>query len=167
MPDPPQPSVPLWSSEDQQVRLTELAAGTADPAKEAPLRRDVRSLGTLLGTVLVEQSGAALFDVVEQLRRLLIQHREQMNGAEAAPSAGPSAGSPAPAKSESGRMEQARQIVEKLGVDDAHRVAKAFAIYFELANLAETNLRQANLYEAKLDGAIFRDTIMPDGTTEP
>jgi phosphoenolpyruvate carboxylase len=142
MPDPPQPSVPLWSSEDQQVRLAELAAGTADPAKEAPLRRDVRSLGTLLGTVLVEQSGAALFDVVEQLRRLLIQHREQMNGAEAAPSAGPSAGSPAPAKSESGRMEQARQIVEKLGVDDAHRVAKAFAIYFELANLAETNHRK-------------------------
>ena len=58
MPDPPQPTVPLWSSDDQQARLAELAAGTADPSKEAPLRRDVRSLGTLLGTVLVEQSGA-------------------------------------------------------------------------------------------------------------
>src|SRR5580698_8299784 len=142
MPDPPHPSVPLWSSDDQQVRLAELAAGTADPLKEAPLRRDVRSLGTLLGTVLVEQSGAALFDIVEQLRRLLIQHREQMTGNEAPLGPGPHADSSGRAKSETGRMEQARQIVEKLAVDDAHRVAKAFAIYFELANLAETNHRK-------------------------
>jgi phosphoenolpyruvate carboxylase len=54
-----------------------LTADTADPAKEIPLRRDVRSLGILLGRVLVEQEGEAFFDVVEQLRRLLIQHREQ------------------------------------------------------------------------------------------
>ncbi len=146
MPDPPQPTVPLWSSDDQQARLAELAAGTGDASKEAPLRRDVRSLGTLLGTVLVEQSGAALFDTVEQLRRLLIQHREQITGAETPPGAGASGETDANAsgrgKSEPGRMEQARQIVGKLGVDDAHRVAKAFAIYFELANLAETNHRK-------------------------
>ena len=141
MPDPPQSNIPLWSSDDQQLRLTELAAGTTDSAKEAPLRRDVRSLGTLLGTVLVEQSGAELFDVVEQLRRLLIQHREQSSGDESRSRANSSSADLAGVQRQT-RMEQARGIVEKLGIDDAHRVAKAFAIYFELTNLAETNHRK-------------------------
>src|SRR5258707_11593383 len=68
---------PLWNDGAQAARLAELTADTSDPAKELPLRRDVRSVGILLGRVLVEQEGAAFFDVVEQLRRLLIQHREQ------------------------------------------------------------------------------------------
>src|SRR5258708_34566773 len=123
---------PLWSDGPQASRLAELTADTSDPAKELPLRRDVRSLGILLGRVLVEQEGAAFFDVVEQLRRLLIQHRER---------------SPADAKSkvepESGSlMAQAREIIKVLPVEDAYRVTKAFAIYFELTNLAETNHRQ-------------------------
>jgi phosphoenolpyruvate carboxylase len=141
----PQAGGSLWSADNQQERLAELAAGTSDASKEAPLRRDVRSLGTLLGTVLVEQSGESLFDSVEQLRRLLIQHREQMDGAAKSVSARSAAGSePAVGhkSAETGRMEQARTIVKKLGVEDAHRVAKAFAIYFELANLAETNHRK-------------------------
>src|ERR1700716_357432 len=68
---------PLWSEGAQATHLAELTADTADPAKELPLRRDVRSLGILLGRVLVEQEGEAFFDVVEELRHLLIQHREQ------------------------------------------------------------------------------------------
>ena len=68
---------PLWSAEDQSSRLTELTASTSDASKELPLRRDVRSLGTLLGRVLVEQAGEQLFEVVEELRRLLIRHRKQ------------------------------------------------------------------------------------------
>ena len=70
------PDTPLWSDDDQTSRLAELTADTSDPAKELPLRRDVRSLGMLLGRVLVEQEGEAFFEVVERLRRLLIQHRE-------------------------------------------------------------------------------------------
>ena len=68
---------PLWGAADQPERLAELTAKTSDANKEAPLRRDVRSLGVLLGRVLVEQAGPELFDTVERLRRLLIQHREQ------------------------------------------------------------------------------------------
>src|SRR6266481_9238636 len=118
---------PLWSDGAQATRLAELTADTADPAKELPLRRDVRSLGILLGRVLVEQEGEAFFETVERLRRLLIQHREQ-----------PPAGTARP-QFEAGLMAQAREVVRGLSVDDAYRVTKAFAVYFELTNLAETN----------------------------
>jgi phosphoenolpyruvate carboxylase len=119
----------LWSEHDQSARLAELTADTTDPAKELPLRRDVRSLGTLLGRVLVEQEGEAFFDVVERLRRVLIQHRDQ-----------PPAGT-APHVFEAGLMAEARELISTLSIDDAYRITKAFAIYFELTNLAETNHR--------------------------
>jgi phosphoenolpyruvate carboxylase len=143
----------LWSEGAQAERLAELTAETNDPAKEAPLRRDVRSLGILLGRVLVEQEGQPFFDVVEQLRRLLIEHREQ------------------PATSESkldfdaDLMAPAYDIIRGLSVEDAYRVTKAFAIYFELTNLAETNHRKRRRRAARMltgktaaDGS-FRGTL--------
>ncbi len=120
------PEAPLWGAKDQSARLAELTAGTDDRAKEHPLRRDVRSLGILLGRVLVDQAGEPLFKVVEQLRRLLITSR----------------GSSADSQLDSVGMIEARGIVERLAIQDAYRVTKAFAIYFELTNLAETNHRK-------------------------
>ena len=43
----------LWATEDQQARLVELLTDLPD-VKENPLRRDVRSLGKLLGDILRE-----------------------------------------------------------------------------------------------------------------
>jgi phosphoenolpyruvate carboxylase len=127
---------PLWSADDQNQRLIELTAGTADnQIKELPLRRDVRSLGMLLGRVLVEQSGQQLLEVVEQLRRLLISQREQLQ---------PGSNSLNP------QMAEARQIVEGFSTDEAYRVTKAFSIYFELTNLAETNHRKRRRRAGKL-----------------
>jgi phosphoenolpyruvate carboxylase len=142
---------PLWSDGSPASRLAELTADTADPAKENPLRRDVRSLGVLLGRVLVEQEGDAFFDVVEQLRRLLIQHREP----------------PSAATSQlDSLMANAREIISGLSLEDAYRITKAFAIYFELTNLAETNHRKrrrraAHLLAGKtaVDGS-FRGTLV-------
>src|SRR6201997_1618992 len=143
----------LWSEHDQSARLAELTADTTDPAKELPLRRDVRSLGTLLGRVLVEQEGDAFLEVVERLRRVLIQHRDQ-----------PPAGT-APHVFEAGLMAEARELISTLSVEDAYRITKAFAIYFELTNLAETNHRKrrrraARLREGKapIEGS-FRGTL--------
>src|ERR1044071_3014647 len=65
----------LWNVDDQASRLNELTSHDTD-LKEAPLRRDVRSLGRLLGEVLKEQAGDELFSAVEELRLLLIEHRE-------------------------------------------------------------------------------------------
>jgi phosphoenolpyruvate carboxylase len=122
----PEPDAPLWASPNQAERLAELTAKTNDPAKDLPLRRDVRFLGMLLGKVLMEQEGEPLFNIVEHLRRLFIEYRDHPTDSE-----------------ESGQgLEQAREIIASLGIDDAYRVTKAFAIYFELTNLAETNHRK-------------------------
>src|SRR5215203_6878841 len=64
----------LWNVDDQAAPLAELTSQDSD-LKEAPVRRDVRSLGRLLGEVLKEQVGDKLFSAVEELRLLLIEHR--------------------------------------------------------------------------------------------
>src|SRR5882762_7799408 len=128
----------LWSDDDQSARLAELTASSSDPDKELPLRRDVRSLGMLLGRVLVEQEGEGFYEVVERLRRLLIQHREQHPSGVAG------------GEFDDGLMAQAREVISGLSVDDAYRITKAFAIYFELTNLAETNHRKRRRRAARL-----------------
>jgi len=127
---------PLWATDDQQGRLSELTAETSDSAKEIPLRRDVRSFGILLGRVLVEQSGEALLDVVERLRRILIQHREPASREQK--------------RTDDDLMAQARGVIAGLSVEDAYKLTKAFAIYFELTNLAETNHRKRRRRAAQL-----------------
>jgi len=148
---------PLWSVNKQTARLSELTASTADRSKELPLRRDVRSLGKLLGRVLVQQSGKKLLDVVEQLRRLLIEHREYVH------SGLPTSEAPA---AEDSRLARVREIIAGLSVEEAYRVTQAFAIYFELTNLAETNHRKRRRRAAKLHpeqpplAGSFRGTLL-------
>ncbi len=135
---PSERSAPLWGADDQNQRLQELTASTADAAKEIPLRRDVRSLGMLLGKVLAEQAGDSLLEAVEGLRRLLIQQREKLSAAGKQSNA------------QNALMAQAREIIARLEVEAAYRVTKAFAIYFELTNLAETNHRKRRRRAGKL-----------------
>ena len=65
----------FWQVEDQAARLAELISREGD-LKEIPLRRDVRSLGMLLGMVIREQAGEQAFIAEEELRHLAIQHRQ-------------------------------------------------------------------------------------------
>ena len=134
----PTKNKPLWKADDQQARLAELTARSDEPAKDHPLRRDVRSLGAILGQVLVEQSGQGVFDSVEELRRLLIEHRESARR------------TPEQASS-SALMVKAHEIVSKMDLTRAYQVTKAFATYFELTNLAETNHRKRRRRAGKLD----------------
>ena len=71
----------LWSPTDWPQRLAELQALTGE-LKEAPLRRDVRSLSVLLGEVLREQAGLPLYEAVEDLRCTAIAH-DDSNSADA------------------------------------------------------------------------------------
>lgn len=140
---------PLWKAKQQSVRLLELISSSQD-MKNAPLRRDVRSLGVLLGRVLKEQEGEALFQIVEQLRELLTRHREVQEEQ----------------GSEEQLMKSARELVRGLSLRDAHKVTKAFATYFELTNLAETNhrkrRRRAHLLEVERTPmpSSFRGTLL-------
>ncbi|HWS89334.1 MAG TPA: phosphoenolpyruvate carboxylase [Pyrinomonadaceae bacterium] len=136
----------LWEVEDQRARLDELTA-SAVGEKESPLRRDVRSLGRLLGAVLKEQAGEALFDTVEELRSLTSARRESSDKAE-----------------RQRLMASAESVVGRASVEEAYRLTKAFAIYFELTNLAETNHRKRRRRAAEVSGAdpqagTFRGTL--------
>jgi phosphoenolpyruvate carboxylase len=117
---------PLWAAEDQPGRLLELTASTEDARKELPLRRDVRSLGILLGRVLLEQAGKPAFDTVERLRTLLIGHRERASQGHA----------------DLEGLRAAHLLVASLDAATAYRVCKSFSLFFELSNMAETNHRK-------------------------
>ncbi len=121
----------LWTPTDWRQRLAELQASRGE-LKEAPLRRDVRSLGMLLGEVLREQAGGALFEAVEALRRTAIARRE----AEAPQRKAVDAVSATP------HLQQALDRVCALDLAGAYQLTRAFGFYFELINLAETNHRK-------------------------
>ncbi len=130
-----------WQPIRWSDRLAELEARTPE-LKQAPLRRDIRSLGALLGQVLREQAGDELYALVEQLRRIAIARRE----AEAS-------GNAAEAQRQ---LEQAQALTREASADPqrAYELARAFAFYFELINLAETNHRKRRRLATMLDTAV-------------
>src|SRR6266852_156615 len=92
---------------------------------DAPLRRDVRLLGDLLGRVLVEQEDETLLDDVERVRALARAAR---------------AGSP---------HDELIEGVAALPIERQASVLRAFALYFQLANVAEQQhrVRRRRAYE--------------------
>ncbi len=130
-----------WNAAEQQVRLAELL-GTDPERKITPLRRDVRSLGMILGEVIREQSGEAVYEAEEELRHLAIKHRQLDDGQGEASVDIPG---------ERELQERAVEIVRGMSADQAYHIVKAFGIYFELTNLAETNHRKRRLRVASLD----------------
>jgi phosphoenolpyruvate carboxylase len=139
----------LWNPESWTQRLAELEAQSGD-LKDAPLRRDVRSLGTLLGAVLREQAGEDFFDQVEALRQGTIARRDaeaQKNDAEAA------------------RQDRlANDLVRSLAVERATLLTRAFGFFFELINLAETNHRKRRRIALQLSGRAGRQRGSLEGT---
>ena len=92
---------------------------------DAPLRRDVRLLGDLLGRVLVEQEDETLLDDVERVRALARAART---------------GSP---------HDELIEGVAALPIERQASVLRAFALYFQLANVAEQQhrVRRRRAYE--------------------
>jgi phosphoenolpyruvate carboxylase len=113
----------LWQPASWPQRLEEQLAATGE-LKTAPLRRDVRSLGMLLGTVLREQAQPGVYEAVEALRQAAIARREVEEGGDTA--------------------SETLAAVEPAAKDPvrAYQLARAFSFYFELINLAETNHRK-------------------------
>ncbi len=139
----------LWNPESWSQRLAELEAQSGD-LKEAPLRRDVRSLGTLLGEVLREQVGEDFFAQVEALRQGTIRRRD----AEARGQSQEAAASAA----------AALELIHSLAPERAILLTRAFAFYFELINLAETNHRKRRRMALRLSGQAGRQRGSLEGT---
>jgi phosphoenolpyruvate carboxylase len=87
------------------------------------LRRDVRFLGRLLGEVIIEQEGQELFDLEERVRRLSIRRRR-----------GPKA-------ERQSAADELSALLQKMPLEQAEPVLRAFSTYFRLANLAEQHHR--------------------------
>ncbi|WP_394554438.1 phosphoenolpyruvate carboxylase [Agromyces sp. MMS24-JH15] len=93
---------------------------------DQPLRAEVRLLGGLLGRVLTEAGGPELLHDVERLRALSIE---------------------AYASNDPEAFAEAEALVESFDVERAEQVARAFTVYFHLANLAEEHHRVRVLRE--------------------
>ena len=89
------------------------------PIRISHFRDDVRLLGGLLGEVLKSQGGLPLFETVEHVRALAKELRA--SGQE--------------------DLAELSQVLAKLRLEDAVPVARAFAHFLTLANIAEQHHR--------------------------
>ncbi|WP_275040919.1 phosphoenolpyruvate carboxylase [Nocardiopsis halotolerans] len=106
--------------------MTAVSAERDSARQEVPeqLRNDVKLLGEMLGTVLAESGGEDLLADVEKLRRAVIGARDgSVTG------------------------EEITGIVSAWPLERAKQVARAFTLYFHLANLAEEHQRMRALRE--------------------
>lgn len=95
------------------------------------LRRDVRMLGDLLGSVIAEQAGAPALTLVEEVRQLARDRRAGLPGAEAA----------------------LATRIAGLNEGDARIVARAFSVFLDMSNLAEDRHRVRVLRQRESDRA--------------
>ena len=82
-------------------------------SKDAGLRDDVREVGAIVGEVIAEQCGNAVFEAVEQIRRAAIQQRE------------------------TGERGDLRTLLDSLDTRAATDVIRGFSSYFQVVNIAE------------------------------
>jgi phosphoenolpyruvate carboxylase len=100
------------------------------------MRNDVRLLGDILGEVIQDSAGPELFADVERLRRAVIDAR---------------AGEVA--------SDEIAALVSSWSLDRAEQVARAFTVYFHLANLAEEHQRIRSLRENDAGARPMRESL--------
>lgn len=84
--------------------------------KDAPLKEDIRLLGRLLGDVLRNQEGDAVFDVVETIRQTAVRFRREADASAA---------------------QELDGMLKKLTREQTISVVRAFSYFSHLANIAE------------------------------
>src|SRR5690606_15180721 len=97
------------------------------------LRDDIRRLGHQLGDALTRQHGPRLLDLVEQVRSLTKQVRQEEDAAAA---------------------EQVTQLLGSLDLNETIQLMRAFTAYFYLANAAEQVHRIEELAETDVDHSL-------------
>lgn len=111
-----------------------------ESAKDYPLRRDVRFLGHILGDVLVMHGGQELFNHVEKIRELTKELRSSF---------------------QPDVLERCKEEIHQLSPEMRQDVIRAFAIYFQLVNIAEQNhrVRRHRHYRRSASGEIQPHSI--------
>ncbi|WP_321929323.1 phosphoenolpyruvate carboxylase [Paraburkholderia guartelaensis] len=94
--------------------------GRARDDKDQPLFEDIRYLGRLLGEVLREQEGDAVFDIVESIRQTAVRFRREDDNADA--------------------LALEKQL-RALSPEQTVSVVRAFSYFSHLANIAEDRHR--------------------------
>jgi len=105
---------PLFPNRLQTFNMANQASSTTD--KDAPLKEDIRLLGRLLGNVLRDQEGEAVFHVVETIRQTAVRFRRESD---------PQSGT------------ELNKMLRKLTRDQTISVVRAFSYFSHLANIAE------------------------------
>src|SRR4051812_38514693 len=113
---------------------TPQASGAVDPVEahtgvvtetgHTAMRADIRKLGSILGETLAAQEGQELLDLVEKVRRL--------------------------ARSDDSQLPR---LLDELDFPDAMQLARAFSMFFQLANMAEQFHRARELAARRRDVA--------------
>jgi phosphoenolpyruvate carboxylase len=113
----------------------------------AAMRRDVKLLGKILGQVIAESDGQDLLEGVEDLRHRVIAARrdETVDGHDE------EAGAAADA--------EIAALVASWPLARAEAVARAFSVYFHLANLAEEHQRIRTLRERDSGAELVRESL--------
>jgi len=113
-----------------------------------PMRREVRLLGDILGDVIRGSAGPDLLADVERLRHAVIDARGGgWGGGRDEPRDGGAA------------ADEIATLVASWSVEQAEQVARAFAVYFHLANLAEEHQRIRNLRERDTGQEPVRESL--------
>ena len=112
---------------------------TTPADQHAPLREDIRRLGDLLGTVLTEQGGPELLEMVETIRALSKSDRAV----------------------DPGTASQLSTALAEVPVDQALPLARAFSLFLSLSNIAEQHhrLRRRSEYRADRDAPSQRGSF--------
>jgi len=83
---------------------------------EVPLRYDIRLLGRILGDTIRRQEGEEVFELVERIRRTAVQFRREADDA---------------------ARRELQAIMDRLPIELAIRIVRAFGYFSHLANIAE------------------------------
>src|SRR5580704_13078583 len=114
------------------------------------MRRDVRLLGDILGEVIRDSAGPELLADVDRLRHAVIEARSEGGW-------GGGRGAEDPADVSAGAKIAA--LVASWSLAAAEQVARAFTVYFHLANLAEEHQRIRILRERDSGQAPVRESL--------
>src|SRR5579875_594846 len=120
--------------------------------KDAPLRRDIRTLGNALGRAIQQHDGYAVFAMVEKLRQSCKRLRDcsaQLRHA--------TADERAVLQAEIATLDrEINEIVEQCDLDTAIAVIRAFTVYFHLVNTAEQYHRIRRRHTIEMDVEAMR-----------